>query len=371
MACSFGIYLYLEILTYRKYAVVSRSAIASKKEKIVYLCKQKLSAMKRREFLQLCGGMIIASQLPEKVYASLLEPVAGPTALKNIKKLTIAVGATSPIRALHLSDTHLTRVDERDNERKRALAASRQRAFPWAEHYFDAAIRYARENNLMVLHTGDLQDFVSEANIEFITEQLGIGRWYVAAGNHEYSQYVGEAKEDAAYKAQSYRKVQSAFPNDLTVASQVINGVNFVAFDDVYYNVTAEQHAAIKREFEKGLPVVLMCHVPLYTPEHCRSILAGNKGLAGYMTGAPRHITDTYQQDPSRPASEQWRNRSVQQRADEPTLAFIAWLKEQPLLKAILCGHTHSFYQERFSPTAIQYTVEAGYMGGAYEIEFV
>ncbi|MBQ5718979.1 MAG: hypothetical protein IIV65_00335 [Alistipes sp.] len=147
--------------------------------------------------------------------------------------------------------------------------------------------------------------------------------------------------------------------------------MNFVAFDDVYYNVTAEQHAAIKREFERGLPVVLMCHVPLYTPEHCRSILAGNKGLAGYMTGAPLELTETYQQDPSRPASEQWRNRSVQQRADESTLAFIAWLKEQPLLKAILCGHTHSFYQERFSPTAIQYTVEAGYMGGAYEIEFV
>ena len=49
----------------------------------------------------------------------------------------------------------------------------------------------------------------------------------------------------------------------------------------------------------------------------------------------------------------------------------IAWLKEQPLLKAILCGHCHSFYEERFSPTAMQYTVEAGYKGGAYEIEFV
>lgn len=327
--------------------------------------------MKRLEFLQLCGGMLIASQLPDKACARLLEPIAGPTSLRTIKKITIAVGATAPIRALHISDTHLTRVDERDNERKHSLAASRQRVFPWAEHYFDAAIRYARENNLMLLHTGDLQDFVSEANLDFIAEQMGVGDWYASAGNHEFSQYVGEAREDAAYKQQSYHKVQAAYPNDLTVASRVINGVNFVAFDDVYYNVTAEQHAALKREFEKGLPVVLMCHVPLYTPEHCRSILAGNNGLAGYMTGAPLELTETYQQDPSRPASEQWRNRSVQQRADESTLAFIAWLKEQPLLKAILCGHTHSFYEERFSPTAIQYTVEAGYMGGAYQIEFI
>jgi hypothetical protein len=221
------------------------------------------------------------------------------------------------------------------------------------------------------MHTGDMQDFVSEANLDFIAATFGTGDWYTSAGNHEFSQYVGGAKENAEYKAQSYDKVQAVFPNDLTVASRVINGVNFVAIDNVYYYVTAEQHAAIKREFEKGLPVVLMCHVPLYTPEHCRSILASNNGLAGYMTGAPLELTETYQQDPSRPASEQWRNRSVQQRADESTLAFIAWLKEQPLLKAILCGHTHSFYQERFSPTAIQYTVEAGYMGGAYQIEFI
>ena len=89
------------------------------------------------------------------------------------------------------------------------------------------------------------------------------------------------------------------------------------------------------------------------------------------MTGAPLEITQTFQTDPSLPEEEQWRNRSVQQRADEPTLAFIAWLKQQPLLKAILAGHCHSFYAERFSPTAIQYTVGAGYEGAAYEIAFV
>ena len=44
--------------------------------------------------------------------------------------------------------------------------------------------------------------------------------------------------------------------------------------------------------------------------------------------------------------------------------------QQQPLLKAILCGHCHHFYEERFSPTAIQYVVGAGYNGDAYEIEF-
>lgn len=324
--------------------------------------------MKRDEFLKLCGGMLLATQLPADVLAATTD--SQPAELKDVRKITINVGATSPFSALHISDTHLTFADERNDERKIKLADSRSRHFSKAEQNFKAAIRYARERDLMLLHTGDLIDFVSEANIDYVAKEFRRNAWFVSSGNHEFSQYVGEAKEDAAYKQQSYNKVLGAYPNDLTVASRVINGVNFVAFDDVYYNITAEQHELVKREFERGFPVVLMCHVPLYTPEHCKSILAGNKGKAGNMTGVSLEITSTYESDPSRPASEQWRNRSVQQRADKPTLKFIEWLKQQPLLKAILCGHTHEFYQERFSPTAIEYTVAAGYKGCAYEILF-
>lgn len=332
--------------------------------------------MKRSEFLRLCGGALLLTQLPKPLIAKVNagaeagNAAEGPSSLKDVRKITINVGATKPFSALHISDTHLTRVDERDNERKKRLSLGRQRVFPWAEHYFDAAIRYAREHELMVLHTGDLIDFVSDANLDFVAIQLGVGDWFASTGNHEYSQYVGEAKEDAAYKAQSFDKVQRAYPNDLMVASRVINGVNFVALDDVYYNVTAEQHELMRREVEKGLPIVLLCHVPFYTPKHCADVLKGNNGLAGYVTGAPLEITRTYQTNPSLPANEQWRNRSVQQRSDEPTLEFIAWLKQQPLLKAILCGHCHHFYEEQFSPTATQYIVGAGYNGAAYEVEF-
>ena len=88
------------------------------------------------------------------------------------------------------------------------------------------------------------------------------------------------------------------------------------------------------------------------------------------MTGAPLEITETYVDIPGLKPGLEWKNRRIQQRADEPTLRFVSWLKKQPELKAILCGHTHGFYQERFSPTAIQYTVGAGFKGSAYEIEF-
>lgn len=336
--------------------------------------------MKRSEFLKLFGGAILSTQLPHligsnRVAAANSNSLAAnapttPNLKLDIRPLSLNVGAEKPFSALHISDSHLTRVFESESQRKRDLALRRQRIFKWAEHYFDAHIRYAAEHDMMLLHTGDLIDFVSEANLAFVAEQLGIGDWFASAGNHEYSQFVGEAREDAAYKAQSFDKVQAAFPNNLTLASQIVNGVNFVAVDDVYYNFTEQQRELMAKEVERGLPIVMLCHVPLYTPKHCEFGLKHTKGLAAYLTGAPLEITSKYKEYPNLAPDQKWRNRSVQQRADKPTLDFIAWLKEQPQLKAILCGHCHYFFEERFSASAIQYTVAAGYTGAAYAIDF-
>ena len=333
--------------------------------------------MNRREFLTLCGGLMMATEL--NAMPKLTAEGANAVDKKfdnlklNIRQLKIDVGAIKSFGALHVSDSHMTRADERDGERKMNLAAGRYKIFPFAEHYFDLQIRYALAKGLMMIHTGDMIDFVSERNHAFIRSQLRVGQWVASTGNHEYSLYVGEAKEDEAYKAQSRTKLQKAYGDvcNVTFNSKVINGVNFVSVDDVYYNFTREQLELFKREVKKGLPIVMLCHVPLYTPKHCEANLKSNGGRCAYVTGAPLEITSKYQCDPSLPESEQWRNRSVQQFSDEPTLEFIAWLKEQPLLKAILCGHCHRFYEEQFSPTAKQYIVGAGYTGDCYEIEFI
>ena len=288
----------------------------------------------------------------------------------NIKEITIEVGATKPFDVMHLSDTHITLADDRNDERKMLLACRRSRYMGYGEHYLDEAIRYANERGMYMMHTGDMIDFVSEANLDVTAKHMIMADWFVAAGNHEYSKYVGEAKEDEAYKNDSREAVQGAFPNDLTFASRVINGVNFVAVDDVYYNFTRNQLELMKKEMAKGLPVIMLCHVPLYTPEFCKVELEANDGNCAYLTGAPLEITETFDKGKTYPAGQEWRYRKVQQRADEPTLEFCAWLKEQKLLKGILCGHMHRFFEERFSPTAIQYTVGATYNGDVQVVHF-
>lgn len=327
--------------------------------------------MKRRDFLELCAAMAVAPFVPGKVLAAFDESKRPRSvAPLNIKNITVKLNCEKAFSALHISDTHLAMVDNRDNERKMKLAAARSRIFPNAEHYLDESVEYAKKNDMMLIHTGDLIDFTTERNLDCASSHIMGDNVIASAGNHEYSQYVGEAKEDEAYKQQSYAAVQEVFPNNLVFYSKVVNGVNFVAIDDIYYNVTEHQHELVEQEMKKGLPVVLLCHVPLYTPKHAEYAMKRNDNGAAYVTGAPLSITSTYKNDPSLPESQQWRNRGVQQRADKTTLEFVKWLKKQKQLKAILCGHCHYFYEERFSPTAMQYIVGANYDGAAYNVRF-
>ncbi len=321
--------------------------------------------LKRRDFLAFgtgafcIGGFSLAANAMRK-----------PLAPLNLKTVTINVGASKPFGAVQVSDTHITRADSRDNERKQLLAGAR-RWFPWGEYYLDEAVRTAKARGDLLLHTGDMIDFVSEANLDQVEGRFAGNDWFTAAGNHEYSQYVGEAKEDEAYKQQSYARVQKSFPNNLKFASRVVNGVNFVAVDDVYYNFTEEQLELFKAEVAKGLPIVMMCHVPLFTPELYKFNMKETNNSCAYLTGVPEKLTKTYKGGMNAKPGEEWRRRSQQQFTDNPTAEFIAYLKEQKLLKAILCGHLHRFFKEQFSPTARQYVCSATYKGDAYAIRFV
>ena len=111
--------------------------------------------MKRRNFLKTVGSMAVLSQLPTSTHAEEKETTSSESAsqLKEIRKISIHVGVKTPFSVLHISDSHLTRTDDRDNERKKKLSQSRKRSFPNAEKYFEASIDYARTNNLPLLHT--------------------------------------------------------------------------------------------------------------------------------------------------------------------------------------------------------------------------
>ncbi len=281
-----------------------------------------------------------------------------------LQREKIDLGIEKPIRILHLSDTHICEADERDDERKCRLAETRHKVFEKEPgdciRYFDEALAYGKENSDLIVHTGDLIDFVSVRNIEIMAEKLKGTNTFMAAGNHEFSLYVGEALEDTAYKMQSFDKIEAVAPNPLAFASHILGGVNFVSVDDSYYLFTSEQLEALQKEVEKGLPIVLMMHNPIHTDDLYNYQMHDRKSQCAFLTGTPDELLAAYNE-----------KRRAQHKPDAPTLEFIDYVKNQPLIKLILAGHLHFNYKTYVTPTLPQIVTGGGFDGLATELEIV
>ncbi len=325
----------------------------------------------RHEFILggICAGGVLAASAAFGVSSQGEDRKLKGFAPLDVRKVSVKVGAERPFKVMHVSDTHIVRAEKADGDAKIRLAAARYPLMGYGEHYLGEAVARARSDGAMLVHTGDMIDFVSKANLDFAGLTFGTDDWFVSAGNHEYSRFVGESKEDAEYKAGSYAEVSAHYPNDLSFASRVVNGVNFVAADDVYYSFTEDQLRLMEKEVEKGLPIVFLCHVPPYAPRHYARQMQKTGGVCAYETGVPDELVKTWKGGVVDPSN--WRDRKVQQRADAATAEFVAYLKAQPLVKALLGGHCHEFWEERFSPTAMMYIADATYRGGCSEIEFL
>lgn len=278
----------------------------------------------------------------------------------NLQKINLHIGLEKPLTLLHLSDTHIILADERDDERKRKLAEDRVHAFgvPQDEviRNLDAALDYAKANCDLVVHTGDLIDFVSHPNLDILSEKLSAEDTFFAVGNHEFSLYVGEAKEDTAYKMQSFDRVRAASPNDLDFASRIVNGINLVAVDNGYYLFTENQLERLKKELQKGLPVILLMHNPIHTETLYDYMMNVRKSPCAYLTGTPEELLSCYPAD-----------RREQQRPDKPTLDFIGYIKKQPQIKAVFAGHLHFFHQDQITGTLPQFIAGGGFNNEATE----
>lgn len=276
----------------------------------------------------------------------------------TLETTVIRAGAEKPFRLLHVTDTHICLADERDDERKRNLAARRAEFFDQGIagsclEYFRLSCDFAREQNAMLVHTGDLFDFVSEKHLELAPQLLSMpDDYFMAVGNHEFSLYVGEAFEDETYKMQSFDRVQASMPKyDLRFASRVVNGVNLIAIDDVYYDFSARSLELLKEEAARGLPIILFFHNPLYTPELYDEIMNRRGGACCDVVGVPTELMQNYSD-----------HRFRQQVCTPQTRRFIDYLYSLDLVKAVVAGHLHFSHESALPNGVMQYVT-----GGQYD----
>ena len=280
----------------------------------------------RRGFLKgalAAGGIVATSRLPLH-------------ARGNYEQLSLAyahidAGATKPFSVLHISDTHLTFANPDEPESVQKYRRLRTELFGCRQ--FEAlkdSVRWAKINADYLIHTGDLMDFVSDGNLVAVREAFGpdAGNIFGSIGNHEYWKPV----EPRPTHKECFAACSKAYPYNLHFGSQVINGVNFVSIDDAHDDVTQDQVEAFAREVKKGLPIILLMHVPFPTPRIVEATRKYWKWNSKFRNEPPKPLV-------------------FGKRGQE----FIKYLKSEPLLKGILAGHQHITVEERFSPTATQY----------------
>lgn len=275
-------------------------------------------------------------------------------------KSTVKIGLEKPIKLLHVTDSHLAFVNEQDNERKHALA--QRLGDPMKERYLQEHITYAEENCDLLVHTGDLMDFVSHANTDKAREILKNDHIFFIAGNHEYSQYVGEAWEDNAYRMNSYMEIDrmGGFCVPMLWNTRIVGGVNIVGIDNSYYQFEEWQLHRLKKEVERGLPIILAFHDPLFEHSLYEYHLKKTPNECTYLVGCDEEHLLPYSEF-----------RAVQQRPDACTLQFIEYVKNEPQIKAILTGHLHFNFESNLTDTLPQFVTGGGYEGVAREVTLV
>jgi len=246
----------------------------------------------------------------------------------NIIKNTLAVGVEKPFIFLHISDIHLSETDENDSEERRAFAQGRKNAFSFAPAALEFVKDYVKKTGYPLINTGDMLDFITPENIRITREFAAETGMIMTAGNHEYwhcekNRFSAEDVHDTyAAKNASLAEVAEGIGLEIRFSCTEIGGVNFVCMDDTDYHIDAEMFEKLKAVEAEGKPILLFMHIPLYS-EHLGS-------EAKYSLNAPQkyfencHPVDVFERTP-----------------DELTCQICDYIRQSPLIKCVISGHTH------------------------------
>ena len=266
-----------------------------------------------------------------------------PLAPLKLTKCQVEVGAEKPFKVVHVSDSHIVRVDNRDTEEIRAYALKRSymerkpgRYYSgdhfWGEHYLEEAVGIARQEGAVIVHTGDMVTYYGPACLDYAGRRLATDDIIACVGNHEY--WLAEDKKDvSANESVCLPGLEKAFGKGVKSYEREINGVVFFVFNNASQLVTKETVDAFERAVVRKKPLVLVCHVPLCTKDI-------HQNSCGWTGG--KH--------------------------DQLTVDFVERVRREPLVKAILAGHIHGQVKSRFSDTAVEFVVDALFNGAAQEI---
>lgn len=274
-------------------------------------------------------------------------------------------GLASPVRMLHLTDTHMQFYDERDGENYEACVDYCQRYAKMNEEqgtnyvpgdaFRQAMAQAATENLELLTLTGDIIHFPSPASVEFVVEQieeLGVPAMYTS-GNHDVH-YTNEPVNDEV-RLTRLAALQPLHNGDPDCAAREIGGIRFVTIDNAVPQISRKQVDFMQTQLQLGQPTVILCHWPLSLPTLRDAVID--------TLGSPPMMGDPDWSSESR--------ISWQVSEDTPeTLEFVHSVTTAPNLVAVFCGHVHIAHADAINTRAVQYVGRPGFEGGRRLVEF-
>ena len=214
----------------------------------------------------------------------------------KIINTTVKLDIKKQIKFLHITDSHIFRDDTSGWNRK----AEFDKDFDGcAEEYFCQAIQYAKERNMPIIHTGDIIDFLSFGNFEFLEKAFPKKLDYIfAVGNHDFVDFADIQKgqqENKEYKERQMNTIAKYIKNNLYFSSILVGDVNVVTIDNSLYQITDGQLDMLKAEVAKGLPIILCMHIPLFAPGLAQAAQVDWCPKVTFTLGAPDEVLATYQ----------------------------------------------------------------------------
>ena len=163
--------------------------------------------------------------------------------MESIVRTRIDIGLENPVRILHVTDVHISKADERDTPRQQRQAIQRvelfreEGGFPpkMPEEYFREAVALAKEEDALLVCTGDAIDLHTHACVDFFLDLIRDVDLMFAPGGHEHQRrFVRTMEEDPPYAENVRSLLDEEFSRfDLYLESRVIGGVNIITLDNL------------------------------------------------------------------------------------------------------------------------------------------
>ena len=246
---------------------------------------------------------------------------------------------------MHVTDTHVNVWDEEATEEERTTAEKQDKMWETYKPRFTGAngepygdpqripTREAFEKQLALaeelkpealLLSGDNLELSHPAGERYLTKMLHAysGKYMIVPGNHE---------------DQAFGTLWSP-----GVKTMDFDGFRIVAVDDSRKTVSQPDLDALRALCAEGTPIIILCHVPMSTP-NCKELCKEK------MTG----MNDYFYLD--------------SETEDECGRAFVELCMNCDVIKAVVCGHVHGYYKMELVPGKPQIIGSQG-MAGAVDL---